>query len=81
MPVNMIDGQPFDAKGNPIPHRVTRIQIGVPGYEITIEDEDGIEFGVDPETGLPLVRAEKVEISSELKPRNLLQRLFRRIER
>ena len=42
----MVDGQPFDAEGNLIPHRITRIEIGEPGEKIIIEDEAGIEPGV-----------------------------------
>lgn len=68
MPINMIDGEFTDGKGDPIPHTVTKIKIGLPGEEIRIEDESGIEISKDPETGQTLIKAEKIEISSEKKP-------------
>jgi len=70
MPISADGGQFFDGKGNPIPHTVTKIKIGLPGEEIKIEDESGIEISKDPETGQTLVKAEKIEISSEKKPGN-----------
>ena len=65
MPVNIVDGQPFDAEGNPIPYRITRIEIGEPGEKIIIENEAGIEPGDNPS-----------EISSAFRLRSFFQKLF-----
>ena len=77
MPISFVDGQILDGKGNPAEHTVTRIKIGLPGEEIVIEDEKGIEISKDPETGLPQVRADNIKISSEQKPINIFSRFFK----
>lgn len=70
-----------DGKGGlkKIEPTITRVEITVPGLEhIIIQDQKGIIFGIDPETGLPSVNAESMTVASEHKRKpNFFERFFR----
>ena len=65
MPAGIIGNRVVDASGRPLNSKITRFEIvEVEDGRVLIEIEDpkGIEVGVDSETGLPLIRAEKVVV-------------------
>jgi len=60
---------------------VTHIEIGLPGQNITIDDENGIIIEKDQETGMLNIHAESMTVCKDPKPkRSIFERLFRRKE-
>jgi hypothetical protein len=72
------DGKGGMKRANPT---ITHIKIGLPGQNITIDDEKGITIEKDQETGMFNIHAESILINNETKPkRSFFERLFRRKE-
>jgi len=60
---------------------ITHIGIGLPGQNISIDDESGIIIEKDQETGMLNIHAESIVVGKEIIPKkSIFERLFRRKE-